>query len=417
VRTTTTTEPTCRSCGSAGLHEVLDLGMTPLSNAFLRAPQLRCMEPFYPLRVLVCEACFLVQAEAYESRETIFSGDYAYFSSFSESWLRHARDYAGAVLERFRLDRTGLVVEVASNDGYLLQFFARAGVRVLGVEPAANVARAAVDKGIPTEVAFFGRDTADRLAERGDRADLLVANNVLAHVPDLADFVGGLARLLKPHGVLTLEFPHLGRLVADGLFDTVYHEHYSYISLIAAEAIFSAHGLVVFDVERLATHGGSLRLFARHAASSGHPVSAAVDSLREEERAAGLDRLETYGSLQPRACDAKVEAIEFLARARREGKRVAGYGAPAKATTFLNFCGIRGDLIAYTVDRSPWKQGRFVPGVHLPIHAPEKLLADRPDLVVIFPWNLQGEVMAQMGAVREWGGRFVTLVPHPVVLQ
>jgi SAM-dependent methyltransferase len=392
----------------------VDLGVQPLANSYVEPEALNRMEPFYPLHVLVCEACFLVQLPEVESPESIF-GDYAYFSSFSEGWLRHAEAYVAAMTERLSLGPDSLVVEIASNDGYLLQYVVGRGIPALGIEPAANVAAAAEQKGVPTLVAFFGVATAERLAAEGRRADLIAGNNVLAHVPDLNDFVGGLPIALRPGGTVTLEFPHLLRLMVERQFDTIYHEHFSYLSLLAVEPVFTRHGLAVTDVERLPTHGGSLRLFLRHADEGVEP-SAAVDELRAEESAAGLDRLETYTGFAGAVAEAKRDLLEFLIAARRDGRRVVAYGAPAKGNTLLNYCGVGPDMIEYTVDRSPHKQGRYLPGTRIPIHAPERILEDRPDDVVILPWNLRDEIVEQMAAVRGWGGRFVVPIPSVSVL-
>jgi SAM-dependent methyltransferase len=409
-------EAGCRFCGGRRLRLVVDLGTSPLSNAFLTAEALGGSQAAHPLRLLVCEECHLVQLEEFEAPDVIFDSDYAYFSSFSDSWLQHASRYADDMTGRLALGPGSLVLELASNDGYLLQYFANKGVPVLGVEPAANVAAAAQRKGIPTEICFFGSATARRLAETRGRADLVVGNNVLAHVPDINDFVEGLKQILKPEGTVTMEFPHLLRLLEDGLFDTIYHEHFSYLSLTATEAIFRAHGLTVTDVDEIPTHGGSLRIYARHAERPGATAAAAVEELRRRERERGLASLEVYEAFGNRVREVKRRALEFLVNASREGKRVVGYGAPAKATTFLNYCGIGRELIAFTVDRSPQKQGRFIPGVRVPIHAPEAIDAARPDYVVIFPWNLTAEITAQMSRVADWGGRFVQFIPELRVL-
>jgi hypothetical protein len=371
------------------------------------------MEPFYPLHVLVCESCLLVQIEAIVGPEELFgSGDYAYFSSYSDSWLAHARAYTERMIGRFGIDRRSRVVEVASNDGYLLQYFHEKGVPVLGIEPASNCAAAAREKGIETEVAFFGRETARRIvAERGV-ADLLIGNNVLAHVPDLDDFVAGLEILLAPDGVVTMEFPHLMRLVEGNQFDTIYHEHYSYFSLGTVEQVFAQYGLVLFDVEELPTHGGSLRIYARHAQCSEEPVEPAVHALRAREEAAGMRRLEYYTGFAERVHETKRRLLGFLIGARRAGKRVAGYGAPGKGNTLLNYCGIRTDFIDYTVDRSPHKQGNYLPGSRIPIHAPERIFETKPDYVLILPWNLKDEIMDQMAGIQAWGGRFVVPIPE-----
>lgn len=408
------TAPACRACGAALTHVFADLGASPLANSFLSAEDLERMEPFYPLKAYVCAACLLVQLPAYQSAESIFR-EYAYFSSYSDSWLEHCRRFAEAAVARFGLGPHSLVVEVASNDGYLLQFFRRSGVRVLGIEPARNIARVAEERGIPTEVEFLGKETARALAHGGRRADLLVANNVLAHVPDLNDFIAGLATLLAPGGVLTLEFPHLQHLVAQSQFDTIYHEHFSYFSLLSAAAALRRHGLEVFDVDEIPTHGGSLRVYAAHAAAA-RPRSAAPGRVLEAEKAAGLGSLAGYASFDERMRAAKHELLAFLIRERRKGRTLVGYGAPAKGNTLLNYCGIRTDFIEYTVDRSPHKQGRFLPGSRIPIHPPERIRETRPDYVLILPWNLREEIVAQMAYIRDWGGRFVIPIPRPEVL-
>jgi SAM-dependent methyltransferase len=406
---------TCRFCSAPLEVSFCDLGMTPLSNAYLAADELQRMERFYPLHAYVCGKCFLVQLPEFESPEHIFS-DYAYFSSYSDSWLAHARAYTEAMTRRFGLGPRSQVIEVASNDGYLLQYFVQQGVPVLGIEPAANVARAAVEKGIPTEVRFFGRDTARELAGRGVRADLLLGNNVLAHVPDVNDFVAGMKLALKSAGTITMEFPHLLRLMQQRQFDTIYHEHFSYLSFAAAERIFAAHGLTLFDVEELPTHGGSLRIYARHSEDGSKPVGHRVGELRAREEAAGLRDLGAYADFAEAVREAKRSLLEFLIAAKRQRKKVAGYGAPAKGNTLLNYCGIGPDFIDYTVDRSPHKQGRFLPGTHIPIFPPEKLRETRPDYILILPWNLKDEIVEQMAHVREWGARFVVPIPRVEVL-
>jgi SAM-dependent methyltransferase len=407
----------CRFCAAPLELSFADLGMSPLSNANLAAAQLNAMEPFYPLHAWACTSCFLVQLEQFESRERIFGGDYAYFSSYSDSWLAHCRAYTEAMIARFGYGAKSLVVEIASNDGYLLQYFAQRGVPVLGIEPAANVARAAEAKGVPTRVEFFGVETAKRLAAEGRRADLLLGNNVLAHVPDLNDFVHGMALALAPGGVITMEFPHLLELVAGSQFDTIYHEHFSYFSFRTAQRVFAAHGLVLFDVERIPTHGGSLRIYGRHADDAAKPVSPRVEALLAAERDAGLERPGTYAAFAEQVKAAKRALLRFLIDAKEAGKRVAGYGAPAKGNTLLNYCGVRTDLLEYTVDRSPHKQGLFLPGTHIPIHAPERIAETRPDYVLILPWNLKDEISAQMAHVRSWGGRFVVPIPRATVLE
>jgi len=408
------TKSLCRFCGSALRRSFVDLGRSPLSNAFLATDQLTAMEPHYPLHAYVCEDCLLVQLPAVASPEEIFT-DYAYFSSFSSSWLSHAEAYAARMAQELALGPDSLVVELASNDGYLLRHFRRLGIGVLGVEPAANVAAVAETNGVPTEVAYFGTATARRLAAGGRRADLIVANNVLAHVPDLNDFVAGLPILLKPSGTVTVEFPHLLRLIAGRQFDTIYHEHFSYFSLLVADRVFRRHGLHVFDVDRLPTHGGSLRIHACHA-GAGRPRSERIAAVLAEETRAGLTEPAGYTSFAADVIDVKCQVLEFLIGARRAGRSVAGYGAPAKATTLLNYCGIGPELLPYTVDRSPHKQGRFVPGRQIPILAPERILTDRPDYLFVLPWNLRDEVLDQMHAVRDWGGRFVVAIPELQVL-
>ncbi len=410
--------PTCRLCGSALTNVFVDLGMSPLSNSYLREEHLHGMEPFYPLRVYACAGCLLVQVPEMEKAENIFGGEYLYFSSFSESWLKHCEAYTEMMVDRFGYGKDSLVVEVASNDGYLLQYFKARGVPVLGIEPAGNVAIVAVEKrGIPTVVRFFGEDTATAQKRAGKSADLIIGNNVLAHVPDLHDFVGGMKILLKPTGVVTVEFPHLMRLVAENQFDTVYHEHFSYLSFLTASRAFAEHGLTVFDVEDLPTHGGSLRVFARHAEDASKPVTDRVRELERREAAAGFDRLETYLQFRPKVETVKRDLLEFLIGARRAGKRVVGYGAPAKGNTLLNYCGVREDFIDFTVDRSPHKQGLFLPGTHIPIFAPSKIDEVRPDYVLILPWNLKNEIAAQLQHVKEWGGKLVVPIPRLEILE
>lgn len=405
----------CRFCDSILQHTLVDLGMSPLSNAFLRADQLDQMEPFYPLHARVCGKCFLVQLEQFVFPEAIFS-DYAYFSSFSGSWLRHAHDYADRAAEKFGLDARSLVVEVGSNDGYLLQYFQKRGISVLGVEPAQNVAKAAEQRGVATLTTFFGRKIAEQLRSQGKLADLIVANNVLAHVPDLRDFLDGLKILLKDSGTITVEFPHLLRLMDGNQFDTIYHEHFSYFSLGTAREIFHAHGLEIFDVEELPTHGGSLRLYASHAVAAAPAVNARVSSLAKREIAAGLRDMTTYAKFDEKVRETKRALLEFLVRAKRERKSVVAYGAPAKGNTLLNYCGIRTDFLDYAVDLSPHKQRLFLPGTHIPIHATEKLRETRPDYVLILPWNLRGEILQQHGYIREWNGRFVVPIPTVEVI-
>ena len=411
----TTAAPSCRFCGRPLTRVFVDLGMSPLCESFLSAGELDRMEPFYPLLVRVCDGCFLVQLAEYVRPADIFT-DYAYFSSYSTSWLDHAQRYVEAMTARLALGRTSRVVEIASNDGYLLQYFVAKGIPALGVEPAANVARAAEEKGVPTWVGFFGAESAARLARERGHADLMIGNNVLAQVPDVNDFVEGYRLMLGPEGVATLEFPHLLRLMERNQFDTIYHEHFSYFSFFTAEAIFARHGLALFDVEELPTHGGSLRIFAAHRNSRRASAPAArVETMRRMERAAGLDRIEAYAAFPEQVRRVKRDLLKFLIAARERGESVAGYGAPGKGNTLLNYCGIRTDLLEYTVDRNPHKHGKFLPGTHIPIFPPEKILETRPRYVFILPWNLKDEIMEQLAYVREWGGRF--LVPIPEVRE
>lgn len=406
---------TCRFCSAPLCESFADLGMSPLSNAYLDAGQLQSSETFYPLHAYVCSECRLVQLPAHESPENIFS-NYAYFSSYSDSWLEHCRTYVETICARRGLGSPSRVVELASNDGYLLQYFKERGIPVLGVEPAANVAAEAERKGIPTLVRFFGTETAKAMCDDGMSADLLVANNVLAHVPDLNDFVEGIRMVLKPEGIATLEFPHLQRLVEQNQFDTVYHEHFSYFSFLTVQQIFCAHGLRIFDVDELSTHGGSLRIYAclENGIESERP---AVAALVAREISLGYSRPEIYACFHEQVQSVKRNLLRFLIDARESGKTVAGYGAPAKGNTLLNYCGIRTDLLAFTVDRSPHKSGRFLPGTHIPIFNPDHLREIKPDYVLILPWNLKEEIIRQMSDVREWGGQFVVPIPQIEIIE
>ena len=405
------TTPCCRFCSSLLQHTVVDLGTSPLCESYISQEQLTQMEPFYPLHVYVCEKCFLVQMPAYVSPETIFS-EYAYFSSYAESWLHHASKYVNNIITRFGFDRSSCVIELGSNDGYLLQYFIEKGIPALGVDPAANVAKVAIEKGVPTIVKFFGEQTARELIADGKRADLLVVNNALAHVPNLNDFVRGMKLLLAPLGITTIEFPHLLQLIDQNEFDTIYQEHFSYFCLLTAERVLAAHGITVFDVEELSTHGGSLRIYARHDNDNSKPVTRRVEELRRQEVAAGLTRLEHYFAFTEGVKESKRKLLEFLISVKRDGKSIAGYGAPGKANTLLNYCGVRNDFIDYTVDRNPYKQGKFLPGTHIPIFAPEKISETKPDYVLILPWNLKREICEQLSYIREWGGRFVVHIPE-----
>ncbi len=406
---------TCRFCATRLTESFCDLGMSPLSNSFIAADQLLEMERFYPLHAYFCTKCFLVQVPEHATPAHIFT-DYAYFSSYSDSWLAHSRRYVETMTQRLGLDARSHVVEIGSNDGYLLQYFKEKGIPVLGIEPAENVAKVALERGIPTKSVFLGKDTAAVLASEGPKADLLLANNVLAHVPDVNSFVAGFKILLGDKGLITVEFPHLMHLCELNQFDTIYHEHYSYLSLITVSAIFAAHGLAVFDVEELPTHGGSIRIYAGHASEYAGTIGARVREMHARERAAGLTDPAFLRGFDERAMETKRALLEFLIGARRRGKTVVGYGAPAKGNTLLNYCGVRADFLDYVVDRSPHKQGLFLPGTHIPIHAPEMLRKTRPDYVLILPWNLKDEIVAQMAEVREWGGRFVVPIPRVEVL-
>ena len=400
----------CRFCQSALSETFADLGMSPLSNSYLAAKQLNGMEPFYPLHAYVCGSCFLVQLAEFETPDRIFS-DYAYFSSYADSWLRHCEVYAKEMVGRWNLGPDSLVVEVASNDGYLLQFFKQQGVPVLGVEPAANVAKVAMEKGIPTEVAFFGEAKGAELASRGNTADLIAANNVLAHVPDINDFVKGFKHALKPDGRITVEFPHLLQLMQNNQFDTIYHEHFSYLSLGFVSGLFEKHGLRVFDVDEVPTHGGSLRVHGCHHEDGSKQTSTVVLTLLERERDQGLGDLETYRQFADKVVRTKCEVLDFFVSTRRAGKRVAAYGAPAKGNTLLNYCGIGPAFIEFTVDRSPHKQGLFLPGTHIPIYSPDAIAESKPDYLFILPWNLRDEIVEQMAGIRAWGGKFVVPIP------
>lgn len=401
----------CRLCNTPLARTFVDLGMSPLCETYPGPGDLDRMEPFYPLKVFVCENCLLVQLKEYVPPEEIFR-DYPYFSSYSTSWLEHARRYAERMTDELELGPESLVMELASNDGYLLQYFLEAGVPVLGIEPARNVARAAEEKGIPTVSEFFGRDLAEELAAQGRRADLVVANNVLAHVPDIHDFVGGVQKVLAADGVVTMEFPHLLRLVEGNQCDTIYHEHFSYLSLLAVERLFEAHGLRVFDVEELPTHGGSLRIHVAHTDNADRRPGEGLWRVRELERATGMHELPFYDGFEIRVQRVKARLLTFLIEARQKGRRVVGYGAPGKGNTLLNYCGTRSDLLEFTVDRNPVKQGRFLPGTRIPIFAPDRIREVKPDYILILPWNLRDEIIEQLSYAREWGARFVVPIPE-----
>jgi SAM-dependent methyltransferase len=404
----------CQSCGAPLTLSLIDLGRQPLSNAFVPADRGATAEKVYPLHARVCDQCWLVQVDRVVPPEEIFTADYAYFSSFSESWLAHCRQYVGEMIERFALGSQSKVVEVASNDGYMLQYFVQAKVPCLGVEPSANVAQAAREKGVPTEIAFFGRETADRLRAEGHAADLLASKNVLAHVPDINDFVAGVARLLKPEGVYTVEFPHLLNLIQQVQFDTIYHEHFTYLSLLAIDRIFQTHGLRIFDVEEVPTHGGSLRVLACLATAQ-HQTSGRVAALLERERLAGLDAPDGYADFTSRVEKVRQDLIAFLRSAQAQGKAVAGYGAAAKGNTLFNYCRLGPADIPFVADRSPAKQGRLTPGSHIPVVPAETIAQRRPDYILIVPWNLREEIAEQLSYARSWGAQFVTVIPELVV--
>lgn len=394
---------------------MVDLGMSPLCESFVASADVDRMEPFYPLNVWVCDRCFLAQLNQYVSAEEIFT-EYAYFSSFSTAWLAHAKTYVEMITERLQLDADSFVVELASNDGYLLQYFVENGIPCLGVEPAANVAAVAVDKGVPTDVSFFGVEHARTMAETGRLADLILGNNVLAQIPDLNDFVAGIRILLAPGGTVTIEFPHLLQLLQQNQFDTIYHEHFCYFSFISVEAIFAGHGMTIYDVEELWTHGGSLRIYARHESDTHMRVTERVDQLRDVEIGAGLRDVATYARFEQQVRTLKRNLLRLLSDIKDAGGTVAGYGAPGKGNTLLNYCGIRTDFIDFTVDRNPYKHGRFLPGTRIPIHPPERIDEVRPDYIFILPWNLKDEIMTQLAHAREWGAQFIVPIPDPTVL-
>ncbi|WP_254012992.1 class I SAM-dependent methyltransferase [Limnofasciculus baicalensis] len=406
----------CRFCNNLIQHNFADLGMLPITNDYLSQDELNQSEKFYPIRVNVCEKCFLVQLEDIESREYLFSdGNYSYFSSYSDSWLKHVKAYSDMIVEKLELNQNSQILEIASNDGYLLQYFQEKQIPVLGVEPAGNVAKVAEEKGIPVIVKFFGVETAKEIVAQGKQADLVLGNNVLAHVPDLNDFVAGMKFVLKPSGILTMEFPHLLQLIKHNQFDTIYDEHFSYFSFLAVEKIFATHGLTLFDVEEIPTHGGSIRIYGKHKNVTNPIVSDRINQLKQKEILAGLDNIETYLKFGEKVKETKRKLLIFLIEAKAAGKAIAAYGAAAKGNTLLNYCGIRTDFIDYVVDRSPHKQGLFLPGSHIPILSPDKIFETKPDYLLILPWNLKDEVMEQMAKIREWGGKFVVPIPEAQV--
>lgn len=404
----------CRFCKTQLKHLFISLGSLPLSNAYLTEERLHKMEARYPLEVYVCNNCYLVQLDEFESPENIFS-NYAYFSSYSDTWLKHAKDYVNKMIHVFGINNQSSVIEIASNDGYLLQYFSEKGISTLGIEPAANVAEVARKKGIHTEVFFFGTETANKLAKEGKSADLLLGNNVLAHVPDINDFVNGLKLLLKPQGVVTMEFPHLMKLMEETQFDTIYHEHLSYFSFLTVEKIFSAHGLTVFDAEELSTHGGSLRIYACRKEDKTKNISRRSLELKQREIDAGYTTINHYLTFNETVAALKRSILNSLIQLKEDGKTIIGYGAPAKGNTLLNYCGIGTDFIDYTVDRNPHKQGHYLPGSHIPVEAPDKVKETKPDYLFILPWNIKDEIMEQMAFIKEWGGKFVVPIPEVAV--
>ncbi len=406
----------CRFCQTPLRHLFVSLGSSPLSNSFLRAEDLHKMEPTYPLDVYVCENCLLVQLDEFEKPTEIFNSDYAYFSSYSESWLSHCRQYVDMAVKRFGLNEGSSVVEIASNDGYLLQYFKKYNIPVLGIEPAANTAAVALANGIPTEVAFFDSNYAENMYRAGRQADLIIGNNVLAHNPNLNDFVRGLKIALRDDGLITMEFPHLVRLMGEIQFDTIYHEHFSYFSFLAVERIFREHGLTIFDVEELPTHGGSLRVFAAHTEDQNKSLSPRVTELKTREITEGYGKIDHYLTFGRKVQAVKRNLLQMLIDLKNEGKKIVGYGAPAKGNTLLNYCGIRTDFLDYTVDRSPYKQNCYLPGSRIPITHPDRIRGDRPDYILILPWNIKEEIMEQMGYIREWGGRFIVPIPHALII-
>lgn len=402
----------CRFCNQNLTNEFVDLGFSPPSNSFLKKEDLNKPEIFYPLRIMVCEKCFLVQIDEFAKHDDIFNGDYVYFSSFSTSWLKHAERYTEMMVNRFGFNENSKVVEIASNDGYLLQYFLKKGIPVLGIEPTSNTASVAIEKGVETVVDFFGKKLASELSLKNIKADLILGNNVLAHVPDINDFVGGLPILLKDSGVITFEFPHLLKLIKENQFDTIYHEHFSYLSLYSVQKIFKSNGLEIFDVEEVPTHGGSLRIFAQKEIQKTQEISINVQTVINQEKDFGLQSLEIYQGFQVKSEKVKNDFWSFLLEAKKNGKKVAAYGAAAKGVTLLNFCGIRKDLINFVVDASPYKRDKFLPGIHIPVVSESWIKEVKPDYIVIFPWNLKNEIQEQLHYIREWGACFVTVVPE-----
>lgn len=405
----------CRFCKEPLLQSFIDLGMSPLSNAFIEPENLNCKETFYPLHTYVCSRCFLVQLEEFESPEGIF-GDYVYFSSYSDSWLKHCEHYVESVVNRFNLGKQSQIIELASNDGYLLQYFKQRKMKILGIEPARNVAEVAKKKGIPTLAEFFGISLAQKLVSDNIKADLLIGNNVLAHVPDINDFIEGMKLILKSNGIITMEFPHLLKLIEGNQFDTIYHEHFSYFSFNTVLKIFKAHDLKVFSVDEISTHGGSLRIYACHESDRDKPIETKVNKLIDREKSAGICNPEAYTTFSQKICETKFDIVDVLIKKKKKGCSIAGYGAPAKGNTLLNFCGIRTDFLDYTVDRSPHKQNMYLPGTHIPVYHPDKIKETKPDYVFILPWNLKDEIIDQLSYIRQWGGKFIIPIPKVEVV-
>jgi len=407
----------CRACDTNLGEPFFSLGNSPLSNAYLSKDDLHKMEPYYPLEVYLCKRCYLMQLEEFKTAKNIFSSDYAYFSSYSESWLQHCKNYTEMMINRFGFNKDSFIVELASNDGYMLQYFRQQGIPVLGIEPATNTAEVAIEKGIPTDITFFDLSYAKKMVKAGKLADLIIGNNVLAHNPNLNDFVEGLNLVLKSNGIITMEFPHLLKLIEGNQFDTIYHEHFSYFSFYTVQKLFASHNLELFDVEEIPTHGGSLRIYAKHKADASKTIGKNVRDLLEYEDAAGIFDLNTYYDFSEKVKLTKRKLLQFLIQAKNEGKKIVGYGAPAKGNTLLNYCGIRTDFLDYTVDRNPHKQNKYLPGTHIPIQHPDKMKEDKPDYVLILPWNIKDEIMEQMNFIREWGGKFVVPIPELVVFE
>jgi len=401
----------CRACGHKTLFTLVDLGMSPLSNSYVKADNLNKVESFYPLHAVVCTSCFLVQLDEFVTPSNIFS-DYAYFSSYSDSWLEHCKSYANMMIERFNLSINSSVVEIASNDGYLLQYFVQRRIPCLGIEPANNIADIAIKKGVPTEKKFFSTQFAKELSKKIGKPNLILANNVLAHVPDINDFVLGIKLLLSDDGVVTIEFPHLLKMIQENQFDTIYHEHFSYLSLLSIEKIFDRHGLKIFDLDEVVTHGGSLRIYATHIDSIAHKISNTVSAIKEREKNACFDRVSGYLGFEVCVNKVKRDLLNFLNKAKEDGKSIVGYGAAAKGNTLLNYCGIRSDYLDYVVDKNPYKQGLYLPGTHLPILGLEQIAITKPDYLLILPWNISAEVMSQNSNIQLWGGKFVVAIPE-----